>query len=70
MQGFFNSMGNLSGVKLRNLDSTPGEVPTLSTSRSKPVEARPSVSLQHGCHAQINALPSACHAGAAGGFSI
>jgi len=43
---------------------------TLSTSRSKPVEARPSVSLQHGCHAQFDALPSACHAGAAGGFSI
>jgi len=42
---------------------------TLSTSRSQPATARPSVSLQHGCHAQFDALPSACHAGAVGGFS-
>jgi len=69
MQGFFNSMGNLSGVKLRNLDSTPGEVPTLSTSRSKPAAARPPV-ITPARHAQINALRSVCHAGTAGGFSI
>jgi len=41
---------------------------TLSTSRSQPATARPPV-ITPARHAQINALPSACHAGAAGGFS-